>query len=102
MTLKSAIEDNNTEEIKSLIADGININDADEQGKTPLMWAAQTQSPAMIKLLLELGANPKLEDKNGNNALGIACWYGEYRMGAYTHVCKQIIDIFKGVGVRLK
>lgn len=101
MELKIAIECNDVKKVKELISSGIHINAQDSEGMTPLMWATQAQQPEMVTLLMELGADPKIKDNKGYDALAIACWNGEYRMGAYTRECKRIIDTFKRFGVRL-
>ena len=101
MKLRKAIESNNTEKVRELLLNGKGIDIADEKGMTPLMWAAQAQLPEMVELILEFGANPKLEDNLGYNALGIACFNGETSNNAYSRECKRIIDAFKKVGLKI-
>jgi len=55
--------------VKALIAAGANINDADGNGRTPLMLAAQTNSLAAVKMLLEAGAPINTKDKAGRTVL---------------------------------
>jgi uncharacterized protein len=47
-----------------------------DEGSTPFMRAARSGDAAMMRLLLEAGANPKLSTKDGNNALLFAAGVG--------------------------
>ena len=52
------------------------INEHDELGMPPLMWAAAyVEDPAIIDLLLERGADAKAKTKHGVTALH---WAGHY------------------------
>ena len=46
------------------------------EGTTPLIRAARTGDAAVMRLLLDKGADPKLMTKDGNNALMIAAGVG--------------------------
>lgn len=48
------------------------LNENAEEGGTPLMLACELDSPAIVKRLLELGANPNLKRKDGVTAIEIA------------------------------
>jgi ankyrin repeat protein len=48
------------------------INAADSNGRTPLMYAARYNQPTAVRLLLEHGANVKALDKSGMTALDLA------------------------------
>ena len=49
------------EEILSKVQEGIDVNTRDENGWTPLMYAAwYNQNPEVVKILLEAGADAKL------------------------------------------
>ncbi|GME84456.1 unnamed protein product [Ambrosiozyma monospora] len=54
-----------------LLAFHANVNHADKNGLTPLMYAVGKEHIAMVKLLLENKANPVLKDKSGRSALDI-------------------------------
>jgi ankyrin repeat protein len=56
--------------ITALLDAGANINAADGRGMTPLMLAVATnyQNPAVIRLLLDRGADVKLQSKSGETA----------------------------------
>ncbi len=91
--LRAAIEADRVAEASAIVAEyPETINFRDDTGATPLHWAAQTQSLPLVKLLLDAGADPKCRNALGLGftPLDVAYWHGEYRMGAYTDVCKQI------------
>jgi thiol-disulfide isomerase/thioredoxin len=54
--------------IKALLKAGADVNSLDEDGCTPLMWAAHNNHEENIKLLLEAGADPAIKDKAGRRA----------------------------------
>jgi uncharacterized protein len=57
---------------EALLQAGCDINAADSNGRTPLMYALRYQQPAAIRLLLERGANVNVRDKDGVTALDLA------------------------------
>lgn len=54
---------------------------AGARGSTPLMIAAQHDRVAAIKLMLELGADPKRQDLHGENACGYARYFKKEAAG---------------------
>jgi len=58
--------------VKHHIKRGDDLNARDERGLTPIMMAASRNKSGICKLLLEAGANPRLEDLAGRDALTIA------------------------------
>jgi len=52
-----------------LLHDGANPNVVDEAGRTPLIWAAISQSEVNIRTLLDAGADPCAQDVEGHTAL---------------------------------
>ncbi|KAJ9654851.1 hypothetical protein H2201_008925, partial [Coniosporium apollinis] len=54
---------------------GVNKKDKDE--KTALHWAARLGKEAMVRLLLEKGADPNAKKKDGEAALHEAAWSGK-------------------------
>lgn len=67
--LHSAVSQNDTELVKSLIATGANINAADEIGRTPLMLAVDSNRFQIAQQLLDAGANTNLVNSDGWSAL---------------------------------
>lgn len=68
--LTKAIESRNLEEIKRLIENGCEIDAVDESGRTALMLAASLpENHDVVVALVEAGANPLLQDKEGRTVL---------------------------------
>lgn len=57
--------------IQTLLDAGANVNAKDVRGMTPLMLAVATdhQDPAVIRLLLSRGADPRMKDESGFGAM---------------------------------
>jgi ankyrin repeat domain-containing protein 50 len=55
----------------------VNTNATDEDGQTPLLWAAQKGHEAAVKLLLERGAELETKDKDGQTPLLWAAQNGD-------------------------
>ncbi|NOU14648.1 MAG: sigma-70 family RNA polymerase sigma factor [Methylococcaceae bacterium] len=51
---------------------GIEVNAIDEKGRSPLILAASKGHTETCRILLEAGADPRMQDKEGNDALTIA------------------------------
>lgn len=56
----------------SLLEAGAEVNQANNNGKTPLMAAAQEGHEKVVKALLEAGADIEAKNKNGDTALTLA------------------------------
>jgi ankyrin repeat protein len=56
--------------------DEANINFKDKSGRTPLSWAAEKGSEAVVDILLHEGADLESKDKNGQTPLLWAAQYG--------------------------
>mmetsp|Transcript_23533 Transcript_23533/g.42450 ORF Transcript_23533/g.42450 Transcript_23533/m.42450 type:complete len:826 (-) Transcript_23533:143-2620(-) len=63
--LQAAARQNNLDGAKKAIEDGADVNVRDDDGMTPLMWAAMHQSLDMVQLVVRHGANPNLLDERG-------------------------------------
>lgn len=58
--------------VESVILAQKDLNQKNASGDTPLLYALKNEFPAqLIKLLLERGANPEIEDSEGRNAMDI-------------------------------
>lgn len=67
--LFSAVAAGDLEKIKNLAAQGVNLNARNILSYTPLMIAATSMNPDVVKALLELGARPDEQDSSGETAL---------------------------------
>ena len=54
----------NTQRVKQLLEEGVDVNLADEVG-TPLQWALFANQTEMVHLLLAAGAEPNIEGPTG-------------------------------------
>lgn len=79
----SAAEHKRVEQVKRLLDKGINVNSKDEDGRTALSLAAENGQEAMVKILLENGAEL---DSNGQAVLWWAARYG------HDKVVKLLLD----------
>lgn len=55
ITLSLAAEHNHLEVVRSLVSKSANVNLADFDGNTPLIWAVNAHWASMVKLLLQFG-----------------------------------------------
>jgi len=94
-TIREAIRRGDADYVQQALDSGFNPNTQDSKGCTPLIFAAEFQNPAIVKLLLDHGADPTHRDSMGYDASGVAAWHGEYRMGAYTEESKEIRAILR-------
>ena len=78
------------------------LNLADGTGRTPLFLAAEWQQFPVVVALVELGADVSIENLAGYTARDIALWCGEYRMGAYTEVCRKIVACLETPTLRVQ
>ena len=79
--LTTAIRHNNVQHVRTLLSEGINVNERDEGAEqTPLMWAARTGSLGMVQSLLNHGAAVNARDDFGNTALDFALSKGYTRI----------------------
>ena len=79
--LMRAALDGDTETVRELIHQGVDINQKDDNGRTALMFAVMNSHYETMKVLLESGADVQASSKEGGTALmaaaGIA---GDLRM----------------------
>jgi hypothetical protein len=67
-----AVKSGDTRALKALLAAGADVNEQDEQGWTPLNWAAGHGAVEVIELLLEHGADVALTGRDRRTPLMIA------------------------------
>lgn len=94
-TVREAIRRGDAEYVQKAIDSGFDPNTQDAKRCTPLIFAAEFQHPAIVRLLLAHGADPLHKESNGYDASEVAAWYGEWRMGAYTEESAEIRTILK-------
>jgi hypothetical protein len=58
--------------VQAFLAKGANVNAADGDGGTPLIWAVARGQPETVRLLLESGADANAADAEGMTALKLA------------------------------
>ena len=66
-----------TNGIESLLSNGLDVNSQDDQGWSPLHFAAQEQSLPAIQSLLRNGANTEVTDSYGNTPLHKAVYFSK-------------------------
>ncbi|MEI9813260.1 MAG: ankyrin repeat domain-containing protein [Acidobacteriota bacterium] len=70
--LFDAVQRRDQKSVVSLIASGVNVNTAREDGSTPLAWAVQRDDSEIVSALLSAGANVNAVDENGERLR--SCW----------------------------
>ena len=88
--LRLIIDEDNRSMLPEFLKRGLNVNLLDEDGSTPLMYAAHYGSPDMVRALIDAGADLNAKNKNGETALTIALKYSLNNWGqAVVQVLKQ-------------
>ncbi len=62
--------------VQQSLSEGADVNAADEQGKTPLVYAVAAGNPEMVALLLESGAAVDILDSSAMSPAAMAAWKG--------------------------
>ncbi|MBN1238644.1 MAG: ankyrin repeat domain-containing protein [Gammaproteobacteria bacterium] len=76
-SLAAAARGGNLDEVRELIASGADVNAAEPDGSTPLLWAAYQSHPEMVSALLAAGADPDAANEFGITPLLQASRYGD-------------------------
>jgi hypothetical protein len=84
--LHDAVKKGDIEKVKSLVTKE-NVNEKDDQGATPLIWASAYGKKDILEVLIEKGADINATLKDGTGALHIAARYGE------KNVCEDLIRL---------
>ncbi|MBR0257555.1 MAG: ankyrin repeat domain-containing protein, partial [Synergistaceae bacterium] len=69
----------NTEAVKILLNAGANVNDRDNDGKTPLIHAAGRWNADTVNVLIDAGADVNMKDNDGRKAFDYAVMTAEKR-----------------------
>lgn len=67
-----AVRTQSLRSVEALLTLGLSPDQPDATGKTPLMWASRYDDGDIAAVLLNAGANLKLKDDGGRNALDYA------------------------------
>ena len=74
--LLDAVRINNISEVEEAMSLGADVNSADDDGWTPLIYAAYRGNTDITILLLKYRTNINAVNKYGDTALMMACWNG--------------------------
>jgi ankyrin repeat protein len=92
-TQSAAPEESWTATVESLLANGADIEARNEDGSTPLDWAASFAQTDILKLLIQRGAQRDVIDKYGNTPLiSAACECAIATMNSAYQVVKILLD----------
>ena len=94
-----AIWNQEVEMAKSLIEHGANVNAKDDDGTTPLHWAAHCERPATVQLLIDMGADVNAISSFWGTPLGVATRYFSSDQESERQR-KEIIRILRSSGGR--
>ena len=76
-SLVGFIKAGNTSQVRDLLAQGVNVNGADDWGETALICAAQKSQFEILKMLIEAGANVNASTSGGFSALTYSARNGD-------------------------
>jgi ankyrin repeat protein len=94
-TVPEAIRRGDAGYVQKAIDSGFDPNTQDSEQRTPLIFAAEFQHPAIVRILLKHGADALHKDSSGATASDVAAFFGEWRMGAYTNESGEIQAILR-------
>ena len=79
-SLVEAAKSGDSETVRRLIKDRVNVNSAEADGTTPLHWVARANDVATAELLIRAGANVKAANRYDVTPLSVACMNGNAAM----------------------
>lgn len=86
VSIHQAALEGRTDLVRKMLEEGADVNSADDDERTPLMYAAFNGRNEIIKLLLDLGAKVNSHDISGRTALMMAS------SGPYPAAVKILLD----------
>jgi uncharacterized protein len=91
MSLFEAVQAGDLARVQALLDAGEDPNPFDDEGRTPLMLAAENGREDLVLALLDGGSDPILTDRLGETALTKAAAYGHGRIAAllYPHASED-------------
>ena len=94
--LHYAASKGHTAMMRLLIDNDAYIDAESPNGTTPLMMAAYYASPIAVKLMLEEGADPNLQNQDGQTALDMALLKDKLLSAQYIRVFKEALEAKEG------
>ena len=80
VSIHTAAQDGDQEKVKSILAQGIDVDVKDDSGQTALHIAAQNKHQDIVELLLSKGADVHAKEKNGYTPLFYGIWSNDANM----------------------
>jgi ankyrin repeat protein len=63
-----------------LLNENVEVDLRDDNGFTPLLWAARRNHPDIVRILLDKGSDPSVKDKYGWTPMVWAIQRGHYKI----------------------
>jgi len=76
LRLIDAVKKSDSKLVRSFIATRVDVNAAEVDGSTALLWAVQRDNAELVDILLSAGANPKAATRYNVTPLSMACVNG--------------------------
>lgn len=89
---RAILGDNPEDAAKFLISKGIDLNEANYEGVTPLMRASSYARHGIVKMLIDVGAKLDEQDADGDTALMKACKNGASLSAEYLIAAKADLE----------
>ncbi len=96
--LIKAVKSGMVKYVKQVLDRGANINSADRNGTTALMWAVIGRHPEIVELLLTRGASPDLVNRDDYTALTYAASNGDLEIARVLVNSKADVNHVNGYG----
>jgi hypothetical protein len=93
--LIAAVQQRDTGLVAKLLSEGANVSQLDEQGWTPLHWAAGAGDAGIVRLLLDHGADIAATGRDNRTALMVARAAGRHDVVALLTQSEKTASIWK-------